>query len=423
MGTIGCKCALYDPKGVCISQYNKEYPLIYTGSFVEQDAHLWWTLVCEGIKSVTEQAGVHEITALSISTQGISFVPVDACGNTLGHAISWLDERSVDEARELEECFGRKKIYQITGKPTHPCYTFPKLVWLKKHRKALFNRTCKFLLPLDFLNYRLTGRAVTDYTMAGGTMLYDIAGKRWSPELLDYIELSPVKLPEVACMGSKVGNILPDIAKSLGINAASVILGGQDQKLAAIGAGIAEGVCTVSFGTSTAVSVLENDFCQTSKLPQFRLNDTHFISEGVVPTSGAALKWLASVAFGGKSYNEMNDLAKTSCKGAKGVKIFPDFTGNARIEGLTLSTTQGDMVYALYEGVCRGIRDCLNSQTVKLVVFGGGSKSDIWCSILADITGCTVCACDSPETASRGAARLASGMEIPCESFGRVFSV
>lgn len=422
LGTTGCKCALYNRKGDCLAQYNTEYPLIYSGSFVEQDANLWWHLVREGIQSVTSSAGVFHITALSISTQGIAFVPVDGEGNTLSNAISWLDERSSEEMKEIGERYGANRIYTVTGKPLDPCYTFPKLAWLKKHNPELFLRTDKFLTPLDFLNLRLTGRAVTDYTVAGGTMLYDISRKCWHKEFLNDLGLSEDKLPEVSCMGETVGKILPEVAEELGVNCADVILGGQDQKLAAIGAGIGENVCTVSFGTATAVTVLQKEMSSDRRFPQFRLNDDSFVSEGVVTTSGAALRWLASVAFGGKSYREMDELALTSQKGANGVVFTPDFTENAKIEGLTLSSTQGDMVYALYEGVCREIKSCLGPGTEKLVVFGGGSKSDIWCEILSEMTGCAVYACDSPETASRGAARLASAMEIPCENTGRIFN-
>lgn len=422
LGTTGCKCALYDPKGTCLALFNKEYPLIYSGSFVEQDADLWWQLVCEGIQSVTSSAGVFSVSALSISTQGISVVPVDAGGTPLCHAISWLDERAGEEMRAIEKTFGSEKIFSVTGKPAEACYTFPKLVWLRKHDPNLFERADKFLLPLDFLNFRLTGRAVTDYTVAGGTMLYDISAQCWRREFLDYAGLTPDRLAEVSCMGSRVGTILPEVAEKLGINCAPVVCGGQDQKLAAIGAGIAEGVCTVSFGTATAVTALKRTFSPEIPLTQFRLNDDYFVSEGVVSTSGAALRWLASV-FGGKTYREMDDLAKTSKKGANGVSFSPDFTENAKIEGLTLSSSPGDIVYALYEGVCRDIRDCLSAETTELVVFGGGSRSDIWCRILAEETQRNVSVCESPETACRGAARLASGMEIPGDAIGRIYPV
>lgn len=421
LGTTGCKCALYDHKGRCLSQFNQEYPLITSGSYVEQDANLWRKLVCEGIRSVTAAAGVFSISALSISTQGISVVAVDAEGNPLANAISWLDERAESEMQKIEEQFGAAEIYRRTGKPCDPCYTFPKLLWLKEHDPALFKGAARFLLPLDFLNLYLTGRAVTDYTIAGGTMLFDLEKKIWAPEFLDFLGLPAEKLPEVSCMGRPVGRLLPEIAEELGINRAEVILGGQDQKLAAIGAGISEHICTVSFGTATAVSSLSKGMSGDDRFAQFRLNDGQFIREGVVSTSGAALRWLASVAFGGKSYREMDELAQTSEKGANGVVFTPDFTGNAKIEGLTLSTTQGDIVYALYEGVCRGISVCLPDDAEELVVFGGGSKSDIWCRILSDITGRTVSVCDSPETACLGAVRLASEMTVPSVGKSRHF--
>ena len=415
LGTTGLKCVMFEKDGTVLAEYNEEYPLIFIDSFVEQDANLWWSNVVAAVKSLVEEMGRGDVEALSLSTQSISFVPVDEQGNTLYNSINWLDMRAVDECDEIRERIGEETVFAKTGKHCDPAYSLPKLMWFKEMRPEVYEKAYKILFPLDYLNMKLTGRFVTDYTIAGGSMLYNIVEKRWDEELLAFSGIDRDKLPEVEVMGTDLGPILPDVAREMGISAdCRVILGGQDQKIAAIGAGLEEGVLTLSFGTASAITKLHPEMIKNSTVSQFRLNDDAFVSEGVADTTGAALKWLSRM-MGGTSYKEMDELAETSCPGANGVTAYTSFSKGASFEGLTLSTTRGDLVYALYEGTCREIADRLTqmggASTIR--AFGGGSKSGIWCEILARITGCRIERLSTAETASRGAARVASGLKMP----------
>lgn len=414
LGTTGCKVVLYDSKGTAVSEFNKEYSLICKDGFVEQDAEIWWSLVVEGIIFVTKDHG-GSVRGISVSTQGIAVVPVDKEGRTLANAISWLDVRADAEADMLEEEFGRDVIYRKTGKFCNPEYTLPKLMWWKTHDPELFERTHKFLLPLDFLNMRLTGRAVCDYTIAGGTMAYNIVHKKYDDELLAFAGVETDRLPEVGCMGEFVGKILPEIASLTGIDPdCEVYLGGQDQKLAALGAGIDESSVTVSFGTATAVTKLTKKLPDEVNFSRFRFNDEYYSYEGVVSTSGAALKWAANTIFGGLSYKELDRLAIEAGASA-GVTFDTDLTDCGAISGITLGTTTGNIIYALFEGVSRKIASFADNMGDydKLYVFGGGSKSSIWCQILADVSGKRIVSLSTPETASLGAAILASKGDLP----------
>lgn len=410
LGTTGCKTVLYDSDGIAISEFNKEYSLICFDGYVEQDAEDWWKLVLEGLTSVTKECGGDDVRGISVSTQGIAVVPVDEKGNTLANAISWLDVRADAEAGELADRFGRDEIYRKTGKFCNPEYTLPKLMWWKKNKPELFFEAHKFLLPLDFLNMRLTGRAVCDYSIAGGTMAYNIVDKKYDPELLSFAGITEDRLPEVGCMGDYVGKILPEVAALTGISEdCEVYLGGQDQKLAALGAGIDESGVTVSFGTATAVTKLTKTLPAEVNFSRFRFNDEYYSYEGVVSTSGAALKWASNTMFGGLSYKELDRLA-IEAGSSDGVVFNTDLTTGGKIDGLTLGTTAGNIIYALFEGVSREIAGFARDMggCDKLYVFGGGSKSSIWCQILADVSGCLIVSLDTPETASLGAAILAS---------------
>ena len=291
LGTTGCKTVLYDSEGVAKAEFNKEYSLICNDGYVEQDAEDWWNLVLEGLTFVTKECGGGDVAGISVSTQGIAVVPVDEKGNTLANAISWLDVRADAEAEELAERFGREEIYRKTGKYCNPEYTLPKLMWWKKNMPELFGKAHKFLLPLDFLNMRLTGRAICDYSIAGGTMAYNIIDKKYDPMLMDFAGITEDRLPEVGCMGDFVGRILPEVARLTGISdKCEIYLGGQDQKLAALGAGIDESSVTVSFGTATAVTKLTKTLPDEMNFSRFRFNEEYYSYEGVVSTSGAALK-------------------------------------------------------------------------------------------------------------------------------------
>lgn len=410
LGTTACKAARLDEAGAVQAFFHKEYGLICQDGRVEQDAEIWYQLVLEALTAV----GAPTVEGISISTQGIALVPVDEAGKPLCNAISWLDTRGSAHAKDLKQAVGEDEISAVTGRNCTGAYVLPKLMWLKENRPDIWAKAHKFLMPLDYLNLRLTGRAVTDYTMAGGTMAWDLQKKVYDARLLAFAGVEEKKLPKVACMGAKVGRLLPEVAQKTGLPESCVVyLGGQDQKLAALGAGIDEACVTVSLGTATAVSRLmpQTNASGASLAPPptdatvFRFDENHYSTEGVLDTSGAALKWLMGILHQ-PDYQAMNALAEQAGSSG-GVVFYTDMTAGGCIENLKLETTPGQLVYALMEGVSRSVGQMAGSGE-KLVLFGGGAKSEVWCRIMAQTTGKTVCVTDTAETGIRGAAMLAS---------------
>jgi xylulokinase len=257
----------------------------------------------------------------------------------------------------------------------------------------------------DYILFRLCGQMVTDHSMAGGTMLYDLAGQDWCPELLSAFEIDRAQLPEIRWSGTPLGTMRPHVAAELGLSSETVVaVGGQDQKCAALGAYIHPGVATVSLGTASAISCLAD---RPLLDPQRRIPTFPFVVpgywdlEGVVGTAGGALRWLRETFYPGRSYEELNAWAATSEPGANGVCFAPHLSGASAPHwradtwgawtGLSLSAGRGDMVRSVLEGVAFQIRRNLDVmqdiglQVDEVVLFGGGAQSPLWAQILSDV--------------------------------------
>ena len=162
LGTTGLKCVLFEDDGGVIAEYNEEYPLIFIDGYVEQDANLWWSNLVTAVRMLVEKTGRLDVSALSISTQSISFVPVDKNGETLYNSINWLDMRAADECARRKDAFGEDTVFAKTGKHCDAAYSLPKLIWFKEHCPDIYEKAFKILFPLDLLNMKLTGKFVTD---------------------------------------------------------------------------------------------------------------------------------------------------------------------------------------------------------------------------------------------------------------------
>ncbi|HHW31318.1 MAG TPA: hypothetical protein GXX20_06540 [Clostridiaceae bacterium] len=429
LGTTGCKSMVFDLDGSILAQNYTEYGLIIKdNSFIEQDADLWWKLVKDSIANSAKDLGQDacKIGAISVSSQGISFVPIDKEGKTLYNAINWLDKRASSQISQITDHYDEKSIFNITGKRLNAAYVLPKLMWVKENLPEVYNNTYKFLMGLDFITYKLSGKIITDHTMASGTLAFDINNRQWDSSLLEKFAIDIDKLPDLDYMGTCVGNILPEVAEELGLSKeVKIILGGQDQKCSAIGAAIADGITTVSLGTATAISTI---FTKPALDPQMRIpcfcfDKDRWIIESVIGTSCVSLKWLRNTFFKEHSYKELDVMAERSLPGAKGVFFYPHLEGAGTpfniydmkgfMYGFTLSTSHEDVIRALMEGIAFQIKanvdvhEDLGVRINELRVFGGGSNSDIWCRIIADVTGKTVSVLYTSEIANLGAAVLA----------------
>lgn len=429
LGTTACKAALCSMEGQILGSGYVEYPLISLSSeLVEQDANLWWSLSQQVMQDAIRESGVDggSVRALSVSTQGISFVPINQGGQVLRNAVSWLDTRATHEAAAIQARIGDENLFRLTGKRPGAFYVLPKLLWLREHEPKIYADTHKFLMAHDYLIYRLCGATVTDFSMAGGSLLLDLDALTWSDQLLTTFDINPDQLPDLKWAGSMAGELSPGVAQGLGLKPGiPVVVGGQDQKCAALGAAIRLGVATVSLGTASAISCLIDEpvLDAERRIPTFPfVVPGYWDFEGVVGTAGAALRWVRDTLFPKQNYSDLDALARQSPPGANGVRFFPHLTGatsplwrvDARgaFTGFSLATGPADILRGVLEGIAFQVQSNLmviESMTPveELVLFGGGAKSKLWGHIISQVTDKPVYVTETVDVANWGACVLA----------------
>ncbi len=439
IGTTAIKAACFSIDGKMTASAYLEYPLIKTKRWhVEQDANLWWELAVRVVKEVLTKidSNRNEITAMSVSAQGISYVPVDDSGKPLSNAFSWLDTRAVEQADRMKSLFANQsEAFHHLGLHIVPTYTLPKIMWLKDNEPEIFEKAHKFSTCLDFINNKLMGEFITDYSIAGGTLAHNIGHLRWADDVLEQIGVPSSKLPSIDWAGTPLGVIKPEAASVLGLpEGVQIVLGGHDQECAALGAGLRKREVSISMGTASILvaPVDRPTFDSALRIPCYpHIEKGQFVLEAVVSAAGISFRWLrdffnmimADHDARRFDYENIIDLAKKSPLGANGVKFFPHLSGatspfwNPNASGvfydLSLATNPADIARSLLEGWCYQLKtnlmviEELTLIPENVIMFGGGARSSFIQKLLADIVGRPILVSSTSETALMGAAMLA----------------
>jgi xylulokinase len=288
------------------------------------------------------------------------------------------------------------------------------------------------LLPKDYVRYRLSREFAIDVADASGTLLLDVARRRWSDEMLAAADVPPAILPRVFESPEVSARVSAEAAAETGLHAGTpIVAGAGDQAAGAVGMGITRpGAVSVTIGTSGVV------FAATDRPaldPGGRIHTfCHAIPGrwhvmGVTQAAGLSLRWLRDLLLPGETsdaaYEQLAREAEGVPPGADGVLWAPYLMGertphcdpDARgaLVGLAASHTRGHVVRAVMEGVAFSLRDSfeifrelrLPVSTVR--VGGGGARSALWRAIQAQVYGCPVESLDANEGAACGAALLA----------------
>jgi xylulokinase len=378
----------------------EEYPLsLPRPGWAEQDPEDWWRASGRALAAL----GV-EPASVGLTGQMHGLVLLDARDEVLRPAILWNDQRTGAECEEIERLVGRDRLLELTGNRALAGFTAPKLLWVRRHEPDVWKRVRHVLLPKDYVRLRLTGERVIDAAEASGTLLFDVARRRWSEEVCEALEVPMEWLPPV--------------------QESSAAGGAGDQQAGAVGVGaVRPGVLSVALGTSGVVlAPLE----RYQPEPEGRLHVfCHALpgtweAMGVMLSAAGSLRWLRDLL--GADYGTLLEEAAHWQPGADGLVFLPYLQGertphadpDARgaFTGLSLHHDRGALVRAVLEGVSFGLRDSLELlrslgvEPERARVSGGGARSELWLRIVASVLGLPLERMVVEEGAAYGAALL-----------------
>lgn len=437
VGTGGTRAVVIDTQGRVITARTAEHAHFDSprSGWAEQDPRDWWRACCRAVRGVVNdlERGAEGIAAVGFSGQMHGAVLLDAAGEVLRPALIWCDQRSDAEARELTELVGEERLITLTCNPALTNFTLTKLLWVRKHEPELFARFRRLLLPKDYVRMRLTGEHAMDVADASGTLLLDVARRRWSAEMAAVADIAPAVLPTLFESPDVCAAVSSEGAAATGLKPGTpVIAGAGDQAAGAVGLGVvAPGAVHATIGTSGVV------FASTDRPamdPRGRLHTfCHAIPGrwhvmGVTQAAGLSLRWFRdrfgiSPADGRDPYDVMCDEAAAVPAGCDGVLWAPYLMGertphldpNARaaLVGLAANHGRGHVLRAVLEGVAFSLRDTFSifaemQVPVKAIrLGGGGARSTLWQQVQADVYGQAVDIVAAQEGAAFGAALLA----------------
>ncbi|HSJ83080.1 MAG TPA: xylulokinase [Acidimicrobiia bacterium] len=431
--TTATKAILVDEdgkvRGVGTASYDYEVP---HPQWTEQDPHLWWEGTLSALGVLLDESGVDaaEIEAVGLTGQMHGSVLLDAGSEVVRPAILWNDQRTEQECDEIRARVGRERLIQITGNDALTGFTAPKLLWVQRHEPESWERVRHILLPKDYVRYRLTGDHAVDVADGSGTILFDLAERTWSPEMLDALDLEPALLPPTYEGPERTGAVTSEAAELTGLREGTpVVAGGGDQSANAVGVGaVAPGVVALSLGTSGVV------FATTDGPSVEAAGRVHAFCHavpgrwhmmGVMLSAAGSLRWLRDALAPGQSFESLVDGAAEVAAGSDGLLFLPYLTGErtphpdplarGAFVGLTVSHDLRHLTRAVLEGVAFGLRDGLDLMVAsgmappgQVRASGGGTRSGLWRQILANVLEAEIATVPTEEGAAFGAALLAA---------------
>ena len=424
LGTSSVKLILTDETLRPVKTASREYPLDFTAEGKSEQAPAdWMRAVREGLSELTRGLPEGSVTALGVGGQMHGLVMLDENDRVLRPAILWNDTRPAAETAYLNREIGVETLRRHTGNIAFAGFTAPKLLWVRRHEPEIFAKCRRICLPKDYVNYMLTGVFATDVSDASGMLLFDVANRRWSPEMCEICGITTDMLPAVYESAAPIGRVRAEYG--LGENV-TVCAGAGDNAAAAVGTDtVKEGACSISLGTSGTVFLPTDRFVlpSNSALHSFCHANGRWHLMGCILSAASCDKWLVETVFGSRDYDTAKP-ALTPETAGKNVFFLPYLAGErcphnseslrGAFFGLSHETSREDLRRAVYEGVSFAIRDCLSlveTPVKRARVCGGGSRSAVWMEILANVldTELEVVSAEGPALGAAALAMAAAG--------------
>jgi len=451
VGTGGTRAVLVSKDGAIISSATREHQPFASphDGWAEQDPDDWWRAAAGAIRDCITKArlGGENVACIGLAGQMHGAVLLGDNNQVLRPAIIWCDQRTQEECDWLDQTVGRERLIQLTCNPALTNFTLTKLLWVRNHEPRVWQGFRSFLLPKDYIRFRLTGEHATDMADASGTLMLDVARRRWSSDIMARVGLPESCLPRVFESVEICARVSDDGARATGLRVGTpAIAGAGDQAGGAIGLGIVRpGDVSATIGTSGVVFAATDSPAMD---PQGRAHTfCHAVPDrwhvmGVTQAAGLSLRWFRDLLAGSpnyqKSYQELIAEAAATPAGTNGLLWAPYLMGErtphldprarGALVGLSASHTRGHVVRAILEGVAFSLKDTLalfdemKVPVRSIRLGGGGARSALWQQIQADIYGQEVEIVEAEEGAAHGAALLAgvgrgvwSSVEEACE--------
>jgi len=439
LGTSAVKVLLVDQQGTVVETVSKPYPLIHEkNGYSEQDPQHWVEQTAAGVKDLLKafDGNAEDIEGVSFSGQMHGLVLLDQNNEVLRPAILWNDTRTTAECRQIYDVAGQERLLEITKNPALEGFTLPKILWVQKNEPELFAKVKSFVLPKDYLRYKVTGELQMEFSDAAGTLLLDVAKRQWSKEICGLFKLDAAMCPPLVDSHEEVGTVTPEFAEASGLALSTrVFAGGADNACGAIGAGILEeGKTMCSIGTSGVVLSYEaqgdKDF--GGKVHYFNhAAPGAFYTMGVTLAAGYSLSWFKEAFAPEASFDELLSEVRNVPVGSNGLVFTPYLVGertphaDAAIRGSFIgmdgSHRRKDFARAVLEGITFSLNESISifresGKTIDTIVsIGGGAQNEDWLQMQADIFNAEIVRLTSEQGPGMGAAMLAA---FGCGWFG-----
>jgi len=433
VSTTATKAVLVDEHGsvaaIGVAEYDYDVP---QPGWSEQDPALWWSGGQAAISAALVAAGVDgaAVAAVGLTGQMHGAVLLDGADRVVRPAILWNDQRTARECQLIRDAVGPQRLIEITGNDALTGFTAPKLVWVRDHEPEAWAATRHVLLPKDYLRLCLTGEHAMDKADGSGTILFDLAARDWSTEVLDALGIARGLMPPTFEGPVVTGSVSAGAAAATGLRPGTpVVAGGGDQSANAVGVGaVAPGVVALSLGTSGVV------FATTDAPLHERHGRVHAFCHAVpdrwhmmsvMLSAAGSLRWWRDAVAPETSFDDLVSPSAQVAAAADGLHFLPYLTGerspypdpDARgaFIGLDVTHDRRHMTRAVLEGVAFGLRDGLElmvdagmPRPTRINASGGGVASPVWRQILADILEAEFALPSTTEGAAYGAAVLAA---------------
>ena len=438
LGTSSVKLLLMEASGLIRNTVTRDYPLEFPQpGWSQQNPEDWRAAVLEGIPQLLRGFDASRVAGIGCGGQMHGLVVLDENDQVIRPAILWNDGRTAKQVDYLNNVIGKEKLSALTANIAFAGFTAPKLLRMREKEPENFAKISKIMLPKDYVNYILTGVHSCDYSDASGMLLLDVQHKCWSREMLDICGLQQEQMPKLFESYECIGTVKPEIAVLLGIpETVRVCSGAGDNAAAAVGTGVVgEGGCNISLGTSGTVFISSEKFGvdRNNALHAFAHADGGYHLMGCMLSAASCNKWLMEDIFRTHDYAAEQAPITPEKLGENHVYFLPYLMGerspindtNARgtFIGMTMDSTRSDLVQAVLEGVAFAIRDSvevarsLGIEISTSKVCGGGAKSPLWKTILANVLNIALQCPQSEQGPGMGGAMLAM---VACGEYASV---